>query len=65
MARDKKEPDPPRGCPAWLATYGDMITLVLTFFVLLFSMSSLDIEKFKALVKIFQNNPGIFDVIEN
>lgn len=32
-------------------TYGDMITLILTFFILLFSMSSVDADKWKQLVQ--------------
>lgn len=31
----------------WLATYGDLVTLLLCFFILLYSMSIVDIEKFK------------------
>lgn len=65
MARKKKEQMAAPGAPAWMATYGDMITLVLTFFVLLFSMSSLDLEKFKAMVTTFNGNPDIFYVVEN
>ena len=34
-------------------TYGDMVTLLLTFFVMLFSMSSVDQEKFDVIVKAF------------
>ncbi|MCL2002683.1 MAG: OmpA family protein [Oscillospiraceae bacterium] len=65
MAKKKNEEAPPPGAPAWMATYGDMITLVLTFFVLLFSMSSLDAAKFMAMVANLQGNPYIFEVINN
>lgn len=39
----------------WMDTYGDMVTLLLTFFVLLFAMSSLDKDKWEIFVKAFQN----------
>jgi len=34
------------GAPAWMATYGDLVTNMLVFFVLLFSMSTLDQKTF-------------------
>ena len=37
----------------WMDTYGDLVTLLLTFFVLLFSFSTIDAEKWKALVGSF------------
>lgn len=49
MAEKKRKGDsPPPGSPAWMTTYGDMMTLLLCFFVLLVSMSTMEIEKFKA-----------------
>ena len=37
----------------WMDTYGDLVTLLLTFFVLLFSFSSIDAAKWQALVGSF------------
>ena len=45
----KKKRDSAQG--SWMDTYGDMVTLLLTFFVVLFSMSSTDSEKFDQLVQ--------------
>ena len=38
---------------AWLNTYGDLVTLLLCFFVMLFTMSSVDAEKWQILMKAF------------
>ena len=45
------EDEPKKGAPAYMNTYGDMMTLLLTFFVLLFSMSSIDTQKFRGLYR--------------
>ena len=37
----------------WMDTYGDMVTLLLCFFVLLYSMSSISEDKWKAIVQSF------------
>ena len=55
MARKKKSESGGGGAPAWLATYGDMVTLVLCFFVLLYSFSSLDAKKFEQAAASLQN----------
>lgn len=45
-----KCPDcPPKGAPAWMATFSDLVTLLLTFFVLLYATSKQDSEKFKSV----------------
>lgn len=49
MAKRKQE-DPPVGSPAWMATFSDLMNLLLCFFVLLFSMSTVDEEKYNQLV---------------
>lgn len=38
---------------SWMDTYGDMVTLLLTFFVLLFSMSSMDTSKWQYIAEAF------------
>ena len=41
------EEDPPEeGAPLWAMTFGDMMSLLLCFFVLMFSMSEIKVEKF-------------------
>ena len=55
MARQKKE-DPPAGAPAWMATFSDLMNLLLCFFVLLFSMSTVDAEKFQLVIASLQSH---------
>ena len=43
----------------WMDTYGDLVTLLLCFFVLLFSFSSMDSQKWKSLVGAFSGSPTI------
>ncbi len=54
MAR--KKPDEGSGGPNWMDTYADMVTLLLTFFVMLFAMSTMDSTKWKKLVQAFSSN---------
>ena len=48
----------------WMDTYGDMVTLLLCFFVLLYSMSTISEENWKAIVQSFNPN-GTPTQIEN
>ncbi len=52
------------GAPAWMATYGDMVTLLLCFFVLLFAMSSTQQETYKELVQSLKSALGSQSVPE-
>ena len=52
MADEEEEhecPDCPAGLPAWLATFGDLMSLLMCFFVLLLSFAEMDALKFKRL----------------
>lgn len=59
MAKEKHE-DPPAGSPAWMATFSDLMNLLLCFFVLLFSMSTTDQEKFEEVIASLQSSFSIF-----
>ena len=41
----------------WIFTYGDMVTLLLCFFILLFSFCKMDVEKFKSVAESFKPTP--------
>lgn len=56
MARKKKQQDAPKGSPAWMSTFSDLMNLLLCFFVLLFSMSTVDAEKFEKVIASLQSS---------
>lgn len=58
MAKKKQE-EPKAGAPAWMATFSDLMNLLLCFFVLLFAMSSVDQEKFDIIVNSLRNTFSI------
>lgn len=60
MAKKKKQEEAPQGSPAWMATFSDLMNLLLCFFVLLFSMSTVDAEKAEALLASLSGNFSIF-----
>lgn len=59
MAKKKKQEDGAAGSPAWMATFSDLMNLLLCFFVLLFSMSSVDVAKFQEVVASLQSSFSI------
>jgi chemotaxis protein MotB len=46
------------GAPAWMATFADLATLMLTFFILLLTFAEMDIEKFKDALGSVQSELG-------
>ncbi len=55
----KRQDDPPKGAPAWQSTFSDLMNLLLCFFVLLFSMSTVDAQKFQMVIASLHNSMSI------
>ena len=60
MARKKREESGGNNAP-WMNTFADLMNLLLCFFVLLFSMSSIDEKKFEEISISLANSIGVFD----
>jgi len=54
----------PAGAPAWLATFADLMSLLMTFFVLLLSFSEMDVLKFKQLAGSMNEAFGVQRIIK-
>lgn len=54
MAKRKEQP-PEEGSPAWMATFSDLMNLLLCFFVLLFASSTMDEGKIQKIMASFDN----------
>lgn len=60
MARRRKRDEDSGGSGySWMDTYGDLVTLLLTFFVLLFSFSTMDAQKWETLVGALSGSSSI------
>lgn len=53
MAKEKKKMEGPKPPAPWMATFSDLMNLLLCFFVLLFSMSTVDAEKLAEVAASF------------
>jgi chemotaxis protein MotB len=57
-----KKPTPPQGdegLPPWMATFADMVILLLCFFVLLLSFAQTNVQKFKEVLGSVQDSFGV------
>jgi chemotaxis protein MotB len=62
MAKKHKCPEcPPPGAPPWMATYADMVTLLLTFFVLLLSFATMEQVKFNVAMTSLRGALGVLN----
>lgn len=66
-AEEKKQEDcpkcPPVGAPAWMATFADMATLLMAFFVLILSFAEFNTPKFKQISGSLKNAFGVQKII--
>ena len=58
----RRRGDQPPGVAPWILTYGDLVTLLLVFFVMLFAFSTLDVQQFRAVLSAIQGSLGILDM---
>ena len=72
MAEDLEEDDapeeecpkcPPVGAPAWMATFADMATLLMAFFVLILSFAEFNVPKFKQISGSLKNAFGVQKIV--
>ena len=61
MAKKQKCPDCPKCLPGWLAAFGDLMSLLLCFFVLLLSMSTMDAKKVQEAAGSLQGAMSVLD----
>ena len=50
---------PPKGAPAWMATFADMATLLMAFFVLILSFAEMNVPKFKQISGSLKDSFGV------
>ena len=56
-----KKEEAPQGAPDWVLTYGDMMSLLLVFFIALVSMSEIKKDRFQQAVESLQRAFGGFE----
>ncbi len=51
------------GAPAWMATFADMATLLMAFFVLLLSFAEMNVPKYKEVSGSMKNSMGVQRIV--
>jgi chemotaxis protein MotB len=61
MARKKSAPPQPPTSPGWMTTFGDLMSLLLVFFILLVSFSTMEIVKFRMAMGSLRGGEGVLE----
>jgi chemotaxis protein MotB len=61
---DEEEHECPVGSPAWVVTFADMVTLLMVFFILLFTIGSIEEEKWRQVKSSLRDAFGQEDIPE-
>jgi len=61
MARSKSKPPEAPTAPGWMTTYGDLMSLLLVFFILLVSFSTMEIVKFRKAMGSLRGGEGVME----
>ena len=59
----RRRPKARSGSPAWIVTFADLATLMLTFFILLLSFAEMDVEKYRAMANSMASAFGSGNVL--
>lgn len=57
----KKQAEPAPDPNAWMVTFSDLVTLLLTFFVMLLSMSTMDVQRVQKIMTSFTGGSGVLE----
>lgn len=61
---EQEEEQGPKGLPGWMATFADMMALLMCFFVLLLAYSDMDVQKFKRIAGAMKEAFGVQNEIQ-
>lgn len=59
MPKEKKPEDKPAGCPGWMLTFGDCMSLLMTFFVMIVSFTTFDDMKIEKMLGSLNRSLGL------
>ncbi len=64
VAAEVEEEEEGGGSPAWMATFADLMSLLMCFFVLLLSFSEMDVQKYKQIAGSMKDAFGVQNEIK-